>query len=175
MLIMSIFMLWKGVVGLTGGESPIVIVLSERFVQSYGRGDILLVDNNKHNIESGHIVVFKIHGREIPTAHRDLEVRTRASDNTKFYLTKGDDNNAFDRGIYGPGQLWLQHEDIVGVARGFIPYLGYVNIVLNDYPWLKVLTIGQTTMLAFKTQALDVPTYLWILLCSSLFFSQAVA
>ncbi|CAK4504235.1 unnamed protein product [Aphanomyces euteiches] len=159
MLILSIFVFWKGVVGLTGGESPIVVVLSGSFVPSYRRGDILLVDNHKPNIEIGDIVVFKIHGRDIPTAHR-------------FYLTKGDDNNAFDRGIYAPGQLWLQHEDIVGVARGFIPYLGYVNIVLNDYPLLKVLTIG---ILAFKMQALDVQMCLWILLCSSLFFSQAVA
>ncbi|KAH9078512.1 hypothetical protein Ae201684P_019596 [Aphanomyces euteiches] len=152
MLILSIFVFWKGVVGLTGGESPIVVVLSGSFVPSYRRGDILLVDNHKPNIEIGDIVVFKIHGRDIPTAHRVLQF-------AYGHLTM-------------PSQLWLQHEDIVGVARGFIPYLGYVNIVLNDYPLLKVLTIG---ILAFKMQALDVQMCLWILLCSSLFFSQAVA
>ena len=34
------------------------------------------------------------------------------------FLTKGDNNSVDDRGLYAPGQLWLQRKDVVGRARG---------------------------------------------------------
>ena len=37
------------------------------------------------------------------------------------FLTKGDNNNVDDRGLYAPGQLWLTQRDVVGRARGFVP------------------------------------------------------
>ena len=57
-------------------------------------------------------------------------------------LTKGDNNRVDDRGLYAPGQLWLQREDILGRANGTLRYLGMVTIILNDYPPLKYLLIG---------------------------------
>lgn len=57
-------------------------------------------------------------------------------------LTKGDNNRVDDRGLYAPGQLWLQREDILGRARGTLRYLGMVTIILNDYPILKYVLIG---------------------------------
>lgn len=36
-------------------------------------------------------------------------------------LTKGDNNRVDDRGLYAPGQQWLQREDILGIIRIFIP------------------------------------------------------
>lgn len=59
-------------------------------------------------------------------------------------LTKGDNNRVDDRGLYAPGQLWLQREDILGRARGTLRYLGMVTIILNDYPFLKYVLIGKT-------------------------------
>ena len=37
------------------------------------------------------------------------------------FLTKGDNNQVDDRGLYAPNQLWLQKKDVVGRARGFVP------------------------------------------------------
>ena len=37
-------------------------------------------------------------------------------------LTKGDNNSVDDRGLYAPGQLWLEKKDIVGRARGFVSF-----------------------------------------------------
>ena len=42
-----------------------------------------------------------------------------------------------DRGLYAPGQLWLDRKDVVGRARGFLPYVGIVTIIMNDYPKFK--------------------------------------
>ena len=53
-------------------------------------------------------------------------------------LTKGDNNEVDDRGLYKPGQLWVEQDHIVGRARGFVPYVGMVTILMNDYPKLKV-------------------------------------
>ena len=57
-------------------------------------------------------------------------------------LTKGDNNRVDDRGLYAPGQLWLERTDILGRARGTLRYLGMVTIILNDYPPLKYVLIG---------------------------------
>jgi len=36
------------------------------------------------------------------------------------FLTKGDNNQVDDRGLYAPGQLWLEKKDVVGRAKGFV-------------------------------------------------------
>ncbi|ELW72834.1 Signal peptidase complex catalytic subunit SEC11C [Tupaia chinensis] len=68
MIVSSALMIWKGLIVLTGSESPIVVVLRDN-------GDI------------------------------------------KF-LTKGDNNEVDDRGLYKEGQNWLEKKDVVGRARG---------------------------------------------------------
>ncbi|XP_036274677.1 signal peptidase complex catalytic subunit SEC11C isoform X2 [Pipistrellus kuhlii] len=87
MIVSSALMIWKGLIVLTGSESPIVVVLRDN-------GDI------------------------------------------KF-LTKGDNNEVDDRGLYKEGQNWLEKKDVVGRARGFLPYVGMVTIIMNDYPKFK--------------------------------------
>jgi hypothetical protein len=57
---------------------------------------------------------------------------------TVKFLTKGDNNSVDDRGLYAPGQLWLTKKDVVGRARGFLPYVGMVTIYMNEYPKFKV-------------------------------------
>ena len=57
-------------------------------------------------------------------------------------LTKGDNNNADDRGLYAPGQLWINSKHIVGRARAFIPQIGILTIIMNDVPWVKYALIG---------------------------------
>ena len=53
-------------------------------------------------------------------------------------MTKGDNNSVDDRGLYAPGQQWLEKSDMVGRARGFLPYVGMVTILMNEYPKVKV-------------------------------------
>lgn len=58
---------------------------------------------------------------------------------TLKFLTKGDNNSVDDRGLYAPGQLWLTKNDIVGRARGVLPFVGMITIYMNEYPNFKVL------------------------------------
>lgn len=59
-------------------------------------------------------------------------------------LTKGDNNAAADTELYAQGQDFLDRsKDVVGSVVGFVPSVGYVTILLSEYPWLK------TAMLVF--------------------------
>lgn len=49
--------------------------------------------------------------------------------------------------LYNRGQRWLQQKHIMGRAVGFLPYVGMVTIIMNDYPWLKVTVIGLLAVL----------------------------
>lgn len=58
-------------------------------------------------------------------------------------LTKGDNNAADDTELYARGQIFLNRkEDVVGSVIGFVPFVGYVTILLSDYPWLKTVMLG---------------------------------
>ena len=130
---------------------------------AFHRGDLLFLTNpTDEPVRAGEIVVFKIEGRDIPIVHRVLKVHEKYAANkypkakwftkwaplflfayrengTTKFLTKGDNNRVDDRGLYAPGQLWLTPRDVVGRAKGFLPYVGMVTIMMNEYPKLKVI------------------------------------
>ena len=118
-----------------------VVVLSGSMEPAFQRGDILFLDNSVNAVGVGDVVVFKIKDRAIPIVHRILKTHEKA-DGTVDLLTKGDNNRVDDRGLYAPGQLWLQREDIMGKAIGTLRYVGMVTIALNDYSVLKYLPVG---------------------------------
>lgn len=142
MIVSSALMIWKGLMVVTGSESPIVVVLSGSMEPAFQRGDLLFLTNYKEDpIRVGEIVVFKVEGREIPIVHRVLKIHEKEDGSIKF-LTKGDNNSVDDRGLYAPGQLWLERKDVVGRARGFVPYVGMVTILMNDYPKFKYFILA---------------------------------
>ena len=51
--------------------------------------------------------------------------------------------------MYAPGQLWLTPKDVVGRAKGFLPYVGMVTIMMNEYPKLKVNYFYLTQLFQF--------------------------
>ncbi|XP_062369473.1 signal peptidase complex catalytic subunit SEC11C isoform X2 [Cinclus cinclus] len=97
MIVSSALMIWKGLIVITGSESPIVVVLSGSMEPAFHRGDLLFLTNfHDDPIRAGEIVVFKVEGRDIPIVHRVIKV----------------------------------HEK-------FLPYVGMVTIIMNDYPKFK--------------------------------------
>lgn len=58
-------------------------------------------------------------------------------------LTKGDNNAADDTELYARGQSYLNRkEDVIGSVVAYIPFVGYVTILLSEYPWLKQAMLG---------------------------------
>ena len=61
MIVSSALMIWKGLMVVTGSESPIVVVLSGSMEPAFHRGDLLFLTNYEHeDIRVGEIVVFKV-------------------------------------------------------------------------------------------------------------------
>uniref|UniRef100_A0A8C6UZ22 Signal peptidase complex catalytic subunit SEC11 n=1 Tax=Neogobius melanostomus TaxID=47308 RepID=A0A8C6UZ22_9GOBI len=138
MIVSSALMIWKGLMVVTGSESPIVVVLSGSMEPAFHRGDLLFLTNRVEDpIRVGEIVVFRIEGREIPIVHRVLKIHEKENGDIKF-LTKGDNNAVDDRGLYKQASTGWRKKMWLGEPEGkFVPYIGIVTILMNDYPKFK--------------------------------------
>lgn len=151
-IVSTAYMIWKGLGVLMGTESPIVVVLSESMSPAFERGDILFLRMTSDPIRSGEIVVFSIPGREIPIVHRVLDVHESRTTGANSMLTKGDNNNIHDRGLYAKGQLWLKDGDISGRVIGCLPYLGMATIIMNDYPAVKKVALAGMALMTLMSK-----------------------
>ncbi|KAI9636440.1 putative signal peptidase [Dioszegia hungarica] len=139
-VIASGLMMWKALCLVTNSESPIVVVLSGSMEPAFYRGDILFLWNPANvPYAVGDITVYRVPGSEIPIVHRVIE--SHITNTTQLLLTKGDNNNETDTMLYN-GMEWLERKHIIGKVRGFLPYVGYVTIAMNDFPKLKYALLG---------------------------------
>ena len=58
------------------------------------------------------------------------------------YLTKGDNNDRDDVPLYPPGQRFVKRREIIGTIKGYVPYAGWITILLSEHPWLKTAVFG---------------------------------
>jgi len=142
-------MMWKGLGLVTNTESPIVVVLSGSMEPAFYRGDLLFLTNPRNTPYTvGDITVYKIPGADIPIVHRVTETHQTGPDAIRqSLLTKGDNNHLDDIELY-QGMKWLERKHIVGKVVGFLPYIGYVTIAMNDFPQLKYAILGCLGLLA---------------------------
>ncbi|KAD4982882.1 hypothetical protein E3N88_19553 [Mikania micrantha] len=153
MVITSALMIWKGLMCITGSEAPIVVVLSGSMEPGFKRGDILFMHMSKDPIRIGDILSFKVDGHEIPILHRVIKVHEHQNTGEVDVLTKGNaylNNNRFgdDMFLYAQDQMWLKQHHITGRAIGFLPYVGWVTIILTEQPIIKYILIGALGLLA---------------------------
>ncbi|KAK0554767.1 Ca(2+)-dependent cysteine protease [Tilletia horrida] len=141
-VISSALAMYKGLSILTNTESPVVVVLSGSMEPAFYRGDLLFLSMPSGPLRVGDITVYKVPGADIPIVHRVLEVHDEPGDGlNQLILTKGDNNDADDIALYN-GPSWIRRKNIVGKVRGYLPFVGYVTILLNDYPKLKYVILG---------------------------------
>ena len=156
MVVANALAIWKGIALVTGSHSPVVVVLSGSMLPAIHRGDILLLTGFANGtLDVGDIVVYNVNDQDIPIIHRALERHWGLPLATKhhprhLYLTKGDNNNADDRGLYKRHQKWLEETHMLGKAVARAPWFGMPTIWLSDYPVLKhamIVSIAFTTLL----------------------------
>ncbi|XP_056686214.1 uncharacterized protein [Spinacia oleracea] len=156
---MVVMMLWKALIWYTDCEFPMNVVLSGSMEPGFKRGDILLSNNRKDNpIRVGEIVLYKIGNHKIPIVHRVIEVHNKRIEDTggRGYegvvkiLTKGDNNQVDDRGLYG-GQHWLQRHHIIGRVQLLVPYIGWFPIIFFEYPMMRCLFLVVFIVLYLKS------------------------
>lgn len=158
-VICTALMLWKGLAVILNTESPVVVVLSGSMEPGFYRGDLLFLSLPKdRQLKIGEIPVFNVPEGKIPIVHRLFENHdesiktkdegskgdsTRQEDNlpTRWMLTKGDNNHENDVALYN-GLKYLKRSNLIGKVNGYVPHVGYVTIVMNDYPKLKYALLG---------------------------------
>lgn len=70
-------------------------------------------------------------------------IETVSRDKPLKLLTKGDNNLSDDTELYARGQAYLERsKDVIGSVVGYIPFVGYVTILLSEHPWLKTVMLG---------------------------------
>ncbi|KAI9899757.1 hypothetical protein N3K66_006218 [Trichothecium roseum] len=148
LVLSTAFMMWKGLSVVTDSPSPIVVVLSGSMEPAFQRGDLLFLWNRNFMQETavGEIVVYNVKGKDIPIVHR--VVRKYGTGNEAKLLTKGDNNAGSDEELYARGQDYLERQDIIGSVVGYIPFVGYVTIMLSEHPWMKTVMLGGMGLLA---------------------------
>jgi len=152
LVVASALMIWKSLMVVTGSESPIVVVLSGSMEPAFYRGDLLFLTMDDGPFTVGEIVVFKIEGKEIPIVHRITKVHQNEKGEVQL-LTKGDNNLVDDsHGIYAREQQFLARKHIIGRAKGYMPYVGIVTILMNDYPQLKYALIAVLGLFVLTTR-----------------------
>ena len=52
------------------------------------------------------------------------------------------DNLSLIHPRYARGQDFLERDDLIGSVMGYIPFVGYVTIMLSEHPWLKTVMLG---------------------------------
>jgi len=60
-------------------------------------------------------------------------------DPRQLIVTKGDNNEFDDVPLYPPGRAFISRDGIVGLVRGYVPFLGWVLIALQEVIWVKYL------------------------------------
>ncbi|KAL8900991.1 MAG: hypothetical protein Q9207_005426 [Kuettlingeria erythrocarpa] len=142
LVLSTAFMLWKGLSVVTDSPSPIVVVLSGSMEPAFQRGDLLFLWNRGQDTQIGEIVVYNVKGKDIPIVHRVVRRYGGGAEPLKL-LTKGDNNMADDTELYARGQDYLERsKDIIGSVVGYVPFVGYVTILLSENPWLKTVLLG---------------------------------
>ncbi|KAK3935573.1 microsomal signal peptidase [Diplogelasinospora grovesii] len=142
LILSTAFMMWKGLSVITDSPSPIVVVLSGSMEPAFQRGDLLFLTNRNilQETDVGEIVVYNVKDKDIPIVHRI--VRKFGSGAGAKFLTKGDNNVADDTELFPPGKAFLDRTDMIGSVVGYIPFVGYVTIMLSEHPWLKTVMLA---------------------------------
>jgi signal peptidase I len=152
LIVTSALVIWKSLMLVTGSDSPVVVVLSGSMEPAFYRGDILFLYLAERATRVGEIVVFNIKGREIPIVHRVIRAHGDLKYGGQELLTKGDNNYSDDTVLYAAGQDWLLESQIMGRAVGFLPHVGRVTIIMNDYPVVKYVVIGVLGLLVVTSR-----------------------
>ncbi|EAW22746.1 putative signal peptidase I [Aspergillus fischeri NRRL 181] len=138
----TLFMIWKGTNVITGSAYPLMVVTSGSMEPAFYRGDLVFLWDRQERIRAGDIPVVWFEGRELPMVHRAIQVSYEVLDgenNLKQHiLTKGDNNALDDSSLYPAGQGFVYRENVVGLVRGYVPYVGWLSLLVKDVPWIPV-------------------------------------
>ncbi|KAK4460487.1 hypothetical protein QBC42DRAFT_180870 [Cladorrhinum samala] len=133
-IVSHLVMGWKALSLVADTPYPAMIVITESMVPAFNPGDILFIVNRQDKIRVGDLPVAVLPNRPFPMIHRVVQIlyETQEGEDRELILTKGDNNEVDDTMLYPEGQRYIQRHEIVGFVRGYLPFLGWVVIFLQN-------------------------------------------
>ncbi|KAF8091106.1 hypothetical protein N665_0453s0014 [Sinapis alba] len=147
MIVTSALIIWKALMCVTGSESPVVVVLSGSMEPGFKRGDILFLHMSKDPIRAGEIVVFNVDGRDIPIEHRVIKV-TIIMEMIDLSMLKG--SIGFIDIILCVVRLGNSITELL--MQVFLPYVGWVTIIMTEKTIIKYILIGALGLLVITSR-----------------------
>ena len=141
-VVLFALMLHRGLMVFTNSSVPVLVVQSGDG-PGFQRGDILFLAFCDEPFKAGQDIVFQVEGRDFRIVHRLLEVH-ESHNGTLALLTKGDDNQVDDRGLYPQGQRFIGRREVMGQVQAYLPFAGMIAILLAEYPWYSYWQICWT-------------------------------
>lgn len=109
-------------------SSPMTVVISGSMEPTYHKGDLLfLYGEDPANIEVNDVIVFQSKYSSEPVVHRVIDKRYNGE---YQFITKGDANTFNDSSFLYDG--WLSEDKIIGKVVGWVPFIGWVKIILTE-------------------------------------------
>ncbi|KAK8597868.1 hypothetical protein V6N13_095264 [Hibiscus sabdariffa] len=173
MVVSMALIIWKGLICITGSESPVVVVLSGSMEPGFKRGqDIpivhrviehmvrlyrLLMVGSRQIVWSPDSSLFDDENLNCLNVKCETEafhvlVHERRDSKEVDILTKGDANLGDDRMLYASNRQWLQQKHIMGRAVGFLPYAGWFTIIMKEKPVIKYILVGALGLLVITSK-----------------------
>ena len=130
-LVILLYILINITKGFKINEYEAFIVISESMKPEINSGDILIIKNvNSNEIKEGDIITFERNNEYI--THRIVEIRQ--TDNTKVYITKGDNNLVNDNEE-------VYFENIKGIRIAQIPYIGLLIMKIPEQKYVIIILL----------------------------------
>jgi hypothetical protein len=54
--------------------------------------------------------------------------------------------------VCAASQSWINKEHVIGRSKGYLPYIGMVTIIMNDYPIVKYVLVGVMGLFVLTTR-----------------------
>ncbi|KAK0666938.1 putative signal peptidase complex catalytic subunit SEC11C [Cercophora samala] len=136
-VVSACFMVWKGACLLSGTRYPVVVVITNSMAPAFDPGDILLVHRHPAHdgrVRVGDLPVIMNPDRPYPFIHRVVGVFYDDNEKEEMLVTKGDNNELNDSVgmMYPGGQEYISRREIMGFVRGYVPFLGWIVIFLQN-------------------------------------------
>ncbi|KAL5050524.1 hypothetical protein BDW71DRAFT_203913 [Aspergillus fruticulosus] len=140
-VVATCFMAWKALSLWAGTPYPVMVVTTESMLPAFAPGDVLFVTNHRQNVAIGDLPVCWLPGKAFPMVHRVHRVMYGEQSNSnpdpvsthqQLILTKGDNNLIDDTLMYPDSQDFLTRSQVLGFVRGYVPFIGWIVIVLQD-------------------------------------------
>jgi signal peptidase I len=164
-VVSACFMAWKVLSLWADTPYPAMVVITESMEPAFQRGDLIFISNDRQQkVGIGDLPVCWFPERPFPMVHRVIQVIHQEHKNPdlryilsgdmlsvlyadteicrQLIVTKGDNNIIDDRVMYPNDQSYVYRHQIIGFVRGYMPFIGWTAIILQDPMCLRQIILG---------------------------------